>query len=91
MYSSLFDFGPVPIALNVPSEDYCLNNVKFEWTPTKQVLSLNNVFFGPVKPYSIITAGETEESTLLLYQQPGGVSADFFTISFVVELHYDNF
>ncbi len=92
--SSLFDYGPIPIALNDADGNYSLNALKIQWTPTKQVVSSNTVSFSPVKPYSVInTAGPdiTTNSTLLLNQQADAASAGFFTLSFVVKLYYDNY
>ena len=61
MNSSLFDYGPISIALNRDNAHYALNQLKYQWTPTKQITSLNWVRFSPAKPFDVIDAAPVVE------------------------------
>ena len=72
-----------------------LNNLDFEYTPTKTLNSLNNISILPANPYSsgtLISEPFQPAELLLEDGEAAGVGSlvKLFTISFIVELHYEN-
>ena len=71
---------------------YMLNELDFTFTPTKTLNSLNNVSFTPIGPGISYGPGIPEQNYLFLPMTilDTNIWTKIFTLSFVVELHYDN-